>query len=179
MAGSAVSCSSEETRAPENRAQNTASAAAPSQTPQSTPDPQAANPQKAPAKDITGADIAKIKWIQGSFRGTGADKPFFNKYAWNGTTLNIQSFNDEAMTKQAQASSFVLKDGMFANPDGETRFAASEITDTYVQFVALGGKTETFRMERKGDGTLEAILEWTGQDGNPTRKSYILEPLKK
>lgn len=158
------------------------SASAPSQPPaQPGANTQAAPGQKLPAKGITAADLAKVKWLNGAYKGIGAPKPFFNKYAWNGTTLNIASYDDEAMTKENNKSSFVLKDGVFANPEGENdRFAASEITDDYIQFVTLTpGKTQAFRMERKGDGNVEAVLEWTGPDGNPTRQSYTLEPLKK
>jgi hypothetical protein len=85
------------------------------------------------------------------------------------------------MTKKDNASSFVLKDGMFANPEGESdRFAASEITDDKAQFTILTpGKSNAFRMEKADGGNVEAVLEWVGPDGNPNRKTITLEPLKK
>jgi hypothetical protein len=179
-----VGCSGTETKPIAGNASSSANlAAAPAQGPAQP----AANANTAGSKplytasnSITAADLAKAKWLTGSFEGKGADKPFYNKYGWSGTTLNIASYEDEAMTQQNEKASFVLKDGMFANPDGDPRFAASEITEDHIQFVTLSpGKSEAFRMERKPDGTVAAVLEWTGPEGNPTSKTYILEPLKK
>lgn len=146
---------------------------------QLTPDPKAAIPKRTPAKGVTAADIAKVKWLEGSWRGKGAAKPFFNKYHFSGTTLDVESFDDEAMTKKVDSAHYVLQDGMFQTPEGKDRFAASEITDDYIQFVTLTGTSAAFRMEKVGDGTLKATVEMTGADGNPNRASYILEPLKK
>jgi hypothetical protein len=175
----AVSCSSDQTTSSGNSTQNTNSTAAPVQPAQSTPPAQAAKPKRPPAKGVTAKDVAKLHWLEGSWRGTGAPKPFFNKYAFYGTTLKITSFDDEAMTKQVDAARYdLLKDGTFANPDGKQRFAASEITDSYVQFVTVTGTDEAFRMERQTDGTLKAVIEWTS-DGKAERKEYILEPLNK
>lgn len=179
VAGSVLSCSSEQTNTPANRPQNTASAATPAQPAQSPQSAPAAKPQRSPAKGVTAKDIAKVAWLEGFWRGTGADKPFFNLYRFMGTTLKIQSFEDEEKTKPVDAATYELKDGIFANPSGDHRFAASEITDSYIQFVTLTGTTEQFRMERQADGTVKAVMEWTGQDGKAEKKEYILEPLKK
>jgi len=83
------------------------------------------------------------------------------------------------MTRKADTAHYEIKDGMFQTPEGKDRFAASEITSDYIQFVTLTGKSEAFKMERVGDGTVKATIEGTGDDGNPYRMSYILEPLKK
>jgi hypothetical protein len=182
LAAFAASCSQPATNAPESKAQNTAVAAAPtpsqSQSAQATPK-QPATAQRAPGKGFTPADVAKLKWLQGSWHGTGAPKPFYNRYRVSATALDIEGFDDEAMTKKTDSAHYELKDGMFLSPEGKDRFAASEITDDYIQFVTLTGTSEAFRMERVGDGTVKAIVEGTGPDGNPYRLSYILEPLKK
>ena len=137
-----------------------------------------ASAQATPSKKFTAADVAKLKWLVGSYRGTGADKPFFNRYRLDGTTLKVQGFEDEAMTKQVQAADYELIDGMFANPSGDHRFAASEITDDHVQFVTLTDGTAAYRLEKSDGGKVKATLESTGPDGKPTRTSYTLEPLK-
>jgi hypothetical protein len=167
----AAACSSEQSKT--NQANSTTPAAAPAAVPATGP---------APAKagsSFTVADIAKIKWLEGSYRGTGGQKPFFNRYHFNGTTLNIESYNDEAMTKKVDSAVYELKDGMFANPSGKDRFAASEITDDHVQFVTITEKYAILRMERQGDGSVTATFETTGPDGNPNRQTFTLERLKK
>ena len=154
--------------------------ASPGAPPAISPNPNAAKLTTKPAlKNVTAKDIAKIDWINGSFKGTGADKPFYNRYTLSGTTLRIESFDDEAMTKFMDKSVYELKDGMFANPTGQDRFAASEISDDVVEFVAITEKPAILRYERVGDGTFKAIFEYTGADGNQARVSYIMVPLKK
>src|SRR4051812_3716902 len=90
--------------------------------PTSSPGQQTGGPL-APLVNLTVADVAKIKWLEGKYRGAFNQKPFFNRYQFNGTTLNVARFEDEAMTKQTESAVYELKDGMFANPGGEQRFA--------------------------------------------------------
>lgn len=135
---------------------------------------------QTPAQNITAADIAKLKWLEGSYRGTGAEKPFFNRYRFSGTTLKVQSFEDEAMTKQQAATSYELTDGMFANPSGDERFAATEITDDHIYFVSLkAGSTASYKLEKKADGSVKATTSMIGADGQPAVSSYGLERLNK
>ncbi|HXU08596.1 MAG TPA: hypothetical protein VN743_06335, partial [Blastocatellia bacterium] len=38
------------------------------------------NAQIAPSNKFTAADIAKLKWIEGTWRGMDGDKPFYERY---------------------------------------------------------------------------------------------------
>ena len=169
----AGACSDQKTSVPAANTRSNTQAASPPAAPEAQ-----RSGGRAPAQNLTVADIAKIKWLEGSYRGTGADKPFFNRYRFNGTTLNVQGFEDEAMTKQNDSAVYELKDGMFANPGGDTRFAASEITDDHIQFVSLNGKTAAYRLERLPDGSVRATLNWTGPEGSPETKTYDMERMK-
>ena len=175
MMFAAAACSDKGTNAPPAKGQPGNAAGQP---PQSSPGTKSGG-SRTPAKNVTADDIAKIKWLEGNYRGLGADKPFFNRYRFAGTTLKVQSFEDEAMTKQNQAASYELIDGMFANPSGEHRFAASEITDDHVQFVTLSDAAAAYRLEKLDGGKVRATLESTGPDGKPNRTSYTMEPLNK
>jgi hypothetical protein len=83
------------------------------------------------------------------------------------------------MTKQTQAADYELIDGMFANPPGDHRFAASEITDDHIQFVSLTDAAAAYSLEKLDGGKVRATLESPGPDGKPSRTSYTLEPLNK
>ena len=185
LVGFAVSCSNQEqAKAPQSPPQNTNTASAPPQAPQSTPASDVTSerkPKRPPARSVTRADVAKLYWLEGAWRGTGAPKPFFNKYTFiGGTTMKIAGFEDEELTKQVESARYDLKDGMFANPDGKDRFGASEISDTYLELVSLSEDTnKVVKMERLDNGNIRATLEWTSADGKSDSKSYILEPLKK
>ena len=53
-----------------------------------------------PAK-LTAEDLKKLRWIEGTWRGTGVNQPaFFERYRWeNDTTLAVDSFENEKLEK--------------------------------------------------------------------------------
>ena len=134
--------------------------------------------QATPSKNITPSDVAKLKWIEGTWRGMDGDKPFFERYRFeNGTTMVVETLADETLSKVEETSLFELKDGEFGHTDGDKRSAASSITADAVQFVPAAGGGNSFRFERQGDGTWRAVLEWPAANGKPAgQKIYKMEP---
>lgn len=176
----AAACSTPETRPAQSTPPSANGPAGPSAQ-QSDPasNSQGNGSSRAPATGITAADIAKIKWLEGAWRGSGAVKPFFNTYHFTATTLDMASYEDEAMTKKADSAHYEIKDGMFQTLEGKSRFAASEIADDHIQFISLTGGPQAFGMKKADDGNVKATLEGIGNDGKPFRMTYTLEPLKK
>jgi hypothetical protein len=101
---------------------------------------QAAKPAAVPG-NFTAADIAKLKWIEGTWRGTGEKQPpFFERYSFDGTTMIVEGFGaDETLQKIEETSRFELHDGKFGHVEGDKESAASSITDSAVQFVPVRG----------------------------------------
>ena len=141
----------------------------------SAPDPPKAT--ATPSKSFTPADVAKLKWIEGTWRGMDGDKPFYERYRIEGTAMIVEGLKEDGST-DGEPGRFELKNGEFGKGDGEKRSAASEITDTFIQFVpAVPGKGNNFRFERQSDGTWMAILEWPATADKPARgKVYKMEP---
>src|SRR5829696_7538655 len=83
---------------------------------QRSPDAQT---NRSDAKNFSTADIAKLRWIEGTWRGSGTDQaPFFERYRFeNESTLAVDSFPNEKLDKIGETSRFELKDGQFGNPD--------------------------------------------------------------
>ena len=139
-----------------------------------------AQPVATPASKFTAADIAKLKWIEGTWRGMDGDKPFFERYKLEGTTLVVQGLKEDG-SADGPPERFELKNGEFGKGEAGQRSAASEITDTYVQFVPGPGKTEggrrnSFRFEREPNGWT-ATLEWPASADKPAQqKVYKMEP---
>ncbi len=134
-------------------------------------------PVATPSKNITAADIAKLKWIEGTWRGMDGDKPFFERYKIEENAMVVESLKEDG-TLDGEPDRFELKDGELGKGDGDKRSVASEITEDYIQFVpAVPGKGNNFRFERQSDGTWIAILEWPATDDKPAgRKIYKMEP---
>jgi hypothetical protein len=135
---------------------------------QNSPDAQTTAP--APKK-FSAADVAKLRWIEGTWRGSGVDQaPFFERYRFeNETTLAVDSFPDEKLEKVEDTSRFELKDGQF----GSENYAASSIDDTSVDFVPISTKAKnTFRWERVSDNSWKATLKWKAE-GDKTARERI------
>ena len=79
--------------------------------------PQAAPPRKP--TNFTPDDLARLHWIEGTWRGTGdIDKPFYERYRFEGTTaLLVDSFDDEKVDKVTDTTRFELKDGQLSGGD--------------------------------------------------------------
>ena len=136
------------------------------------PDPK---PEATPSKNFTAADVAKLKWIEGTWKGMDGDKPFYERYKIEGTTMIVEGLKEDG-TPDGEPGRFELRDGEFGKTEGDRRSAASEITADYVQFVpAVNGKGNSFRFHRQSDGTWHAILEWAGADKKPQQKIYKME----
>ena len=94
-------------------------------------------------KKFTTADVAKLRWLEGTWRGSGVDQaPFFERYRLeNETTLAVDGFPDEKLEKVDDTSRFELKDGQF----GSSYYVASAIDDTSIDFIPIPGK-DTHRL---------------------------------
>ena len=140
---------------------------------------QNAEPKKPILKNITAADIAKLKWIEGSWRGTGdIDKPFYERYKLeNDTTLLVESFDDDKFSKASDVSRFELKDGEFGNDGANgSRSAASAIDANSVTFEPVAKSRNSFRFERVSDNAWKAILTWPATDTTPAgQRTYNME----
>jgi len=134
--------------------------------------------QATPSKQFTSADVAKLKWIEGSWRGLDGDKPFYERYRIENDTAMVVETLKEDGSLDGEPDRFELKNGEFGSGEGDRRSAASEITADYIQFVpAVFGKGNSFRFHRQTDGTWHALLEWPASADKPARqKIYVMQP---
>lgn len=148
----------------------------------SSPDVQDVRPSNTPsvakAGKFTAGDIAKLEWLRGTYRGTGETQPpFFERYSFEGTTMIVESFEDETLTKVTDTSRYDLSDGEFGHTEGDRRSAASEITDTYVQFVPVKGGGNSYRFERGEGGSWRAVLDFPARGDKPAKQVvYEMKP---
>ena len=135
--------------------------------------------QSTTSNKFTAADVAKLKWIEGTWRGMDGDKPFYERYKVEETALVVEGLNADG-SPDGEPGRFELKDGQFGKGEGNKRSVASEITDDHIQFVpAVPGAFNSFRFERQSNGTWRAVLEWPAKADKPARqKIYVMEPWK-
>jgi hypothetical protein len=139
-----------------------------------------AQPIPTPSNKFTAADVAKLKWIEGSWKGMDGDKPFFERYKIEDSAMVVETLKDETGKEVTESGRFELKNGEFGKEEGGRRAAASEIGEYFVQFVPAGeSKGNSYRFERKGPDTWHAILEWpTAAGDSANKKVYVMERIK-
>jgi hypothetical protein len=135
-----------------------------------------AAPAATPSNKFTSDDVAKLKWIEGTWRGLDGKKPFYERYTIDGNSLVIENLKEDG-SPDGEPGRFELKNGEFGKGEGENRAAASEIGADFVQFVpAVPGRRNNFRFVKQPHGW-DAILEWPATADQPPRsKIYKMEP---
>jgi len=134
----------------------------------------AATPLPSPSpKVITAADLAKLRWIEGSWRGTGdGQAPFYERYKFeNDSTLVVEGLADETLSKVNDVSRFELKDGHFGSGTADSGSVATALDDSSIQFAPLG-KGNFFRFQRESNDSWKAILNWTDKTGAAKERIY-------
>jgi hypothetical protein len=137
-------------------------------------------PKLTPAK-LTAADLEKLRWIEGTWRGTGdADKPFFERYRFeNATTLASDSFDNEKLGKVTDTTRFELKDGEFGGGSEGSRWVATAIDENSISFAPVVKARNFFVWRRDSKDSWTAILSWPARGDKPAgEKTYKMERIK-
>ena len=145
--------------AADSTSQSKPSAATPAATPSASPVP------------ITAAELQKLKWIEGTWRGTGdVDKPFYERYRFeNESTLLIESFDDEKLEKVSDVSRYELRNGQFGNT-GDVRWVATKFDDKSITFSPVAKARNSFVWTSESKDFWKATLSWPAGDKGPEKQ---------
>jgi hypothetical protein len=136
----------------------------------------ATSPSPTP-KHITPADLAQLRWIEGSWRGTGGGvPPFYERYKFeNDSTLIVETLADETLSKVTDVSRFELKDGRFGYNTADSGSVATALDHNSITFSPLGKARNSFRWQRESENSWKAVLNWTDKDGAAKERIYQME----
>lgn len=139
---------------------------------------QESSPQAKP-KRISPDDLKKLRWIEGAWRGTGdVEKPFYERYRFEGTTLVVESFKDETLSKIDDVTRFELRDEQFGNYGEGARWTATRLTDDSITFEPVAKARNSFRWQHESKDVWKAVLDWPAMEGKPARQRvYRMERL--
>lgn len=134
-----------------------------------------ATPAPTPAS-ITADDLKKLRWIEGTWRGSGYETPFYERYRFeDDNTLIVENLADESVTKVTDTTRFELKDGQFGN-DSEGRSVATELTGNHITFSPVARGQNTFRFQKESADSWKAILTWPASEKRPAgERVYHME----
>jgi hypothetical protein len=137
-------------------------------------------PKPTPAK-LTAADLEKLRWIEGTWRGTGGGvEPFFERYRFeNATTLAVDGFENEKLEKVTDTTRYELKDGEFGGGSEGSRYVAIAIDDNSITFAPAVKARNSFIWRRDSKDSWTAILSWPASGNKPAgERTYKLERIK-
>lgn len=140
-----------------------------------TPTPVPATPAK-----LTADDLKKLRWIEGTWRGTGVTQPaFFERYRWeNDTTLAVDSFENEKLEKVTDTTRFELKDGEFGGGSEGARYVATALDDNAITFGPVVKARNSFVWKRESKDLWTAIIQPLPRPDRPTKETiYKMERL--
>ena len=132
-------------------------------------------------KSITTADLSKLRWIEGSWKGTGdIDKPFYERYRFeNDSTLIIESADDESFSKVTDTSRYSLKDGHFGNEGEGSRWVATALDDKSITFAPVQKAQNSFIWERESENVWKATLSTPAKGNTPAKQvNYRMDRIK-
>ena len=127
-------------------------------------------------KRFTTSDLKKLNWIEGTWRGTGdIEKPFFERYRFeNDSTLAVDSFADEKLTKVTDTTRYELINGEFGGGNEGFRWIATSIDDNSITFTPVAKARNSFRWERESKDSWKAVLSWPVTNDKPARERVYL-----
>jgi len=120
-------------------------------------------------KLITTVDLQQLRWIEGSWRGTGIDQaPFFERYRFEGdNTLAVDTIEGEKVTETTR---FELKNGEFGGGSGGSRYVATALDENSITFGPVTKARNSFRWQRTTADAWKAVLNWPAANGKPARE---------
>jgi hypothetical protein len=122
-------------------------------------------------KSFDTAELKKLRWIEGTWRGTGGEAPFYERYKFeNDSTLAVETLEGENFDKVTDVTRFELKNGQFGGGDEGARWVATSIDDKSINFEPVAKARNSFRWERESATSWKAILSWPASDRGPAKQ---------
>jgi len=108
-------------------------------------------------------DFQSLRWLEGDWRGTGGQRPFFERYEMlNDTTIQIRYFADSTRTEGHGTGSVYLSNGMIYHAADGATWVVVQFDSTGIYFAPREGAHNSFRWTRVSPNTWEAVLQFEG-----------------
>jgi hypothetical protein len=126
-------------------------------------------------KPLTASDLQKLRWIEGTWRGTGDQQAaFFERYRFeNETTLAVDTLEGDKVT---ETTLFVLQNGEFGGGSEGSRWVATALDENSITFEPVTKARNSFSWQRQTKDSWQAVLKWPATKDKPAReRTYQME----
>ena len=123
---------------------------------------------------VTPGQFASLRWIEGTWRGSGIEQPtFYERYTFvDDSTIRAESSPDSTFPDPDEAGAIELRAGRVTTGDSTMLWAVSSIDARSVRFDPVRGARNTFVWDSESDSAWRATLTWTDRDGEAHERIY-------
>jgi hypothetical protein len=128
-----------------------------------------------PRTPFATSDFGKLRWLEGTWRGTAAGhEPFYERYHFvNDSTAQITYFNDSTLSRPTGEGRVYLTVGRIYHTFGPGRWGATHVDSSDVFFIPQVNAHNTFAWRRETPDTWTATLR-TGLSGHSRVTVYSM-----
>lgn len=126
------------------------------------------------------ADLARLKWLEGTWEGTSpTERSFFERYEFaNDSTIEITYYADSTMTRATGNGRVYLSVGRIFHTFGPGRWAASRVDESGAYFVPQTNAHNTFAWAFRSPDAWTATVR-TGVSGHDRVTVYEMRRIGK
>lgn len=134
-------------------------------------------PAARPAATVSAADFQTLRWLEGTWRGTGGGvDPFFERYRMlDDTTLLRQTYSDSTLGTVSDSARVVLRGNIVVEPAHDPAWRATSFDSVSWRFESIERAGHAFTWRRDTPDRWTAILESRNAAGRPQERIYTLE----
>ncbi len=120
-----------------------------------------APPAEAPLA-VSTAEFAQLRWLEGSWRGSGGGvDAFFEGYRWvDDSTIRKFGFPDSTLATPSDSGDIALRGGTVRSGGPEREYVLVALDSSSVRFAPGRGAANGFEWRRTGESSWTARLTW-------------------
>lgn len=121
-------------------------------------------------------DFARLRWLEGSWRGQLADRSYFyERYRFlNDSTIAMHGFADSTFARATDSATLTLRGGTITDAGASAQWAATRLDSSVVDFAPVHGTTDPFTWARESSNRWTATLR-SGDPARPHTTVYRME----
>ena len=133
-----------------------------------------------PTTAFAPADIAKLRWLEGSWEGTAPGEPAIHEryHFANDSTIEITYYGDSDFTRQTGTGRVYLSVGRLYHTFGPGRWGATHVDKDGVFFIPQVNARNTFAWSRESPDTWSATLR-SGVSGHDRVTVYQMKRVQR
>jgi len=132
---------------------------------------------RTPAATAGAAEFQTIRWIEGTWRGTGGGvDPFYERYRLlDDSTLLRETFSDSSLAAVSDSTRIGVRGNRVVDPIDDPKWHATAFDTVGWRFESLEDAGRGFTWRRATADSWTATLEWRDGSGAAQQRVYTLE----